>query len=83
MSLNCELGTKELSTVESLQYDFDKIRVATNDFADANKLGEGGFGAVYHVRIEQYLVYKGEKKKDAKLFIINIEKFGYLCLYLK
>ncbi|KAH6767792.1 hypothetical protein C2S52_018775 [Perilla frutescens var. hirtella] len=37
----------DISTVESLQYDFGKIRAATNDFADANKLGEGGFGAVY------------------------------------
>ncbi|KAL8032788.1 hypothetical protein ABFS82_13G120200 [Erythranthe guttata] len=35
------------STVDSLQYDFGKIRDATNDFAFANKLGQGGFGAVY------------------------------------
>lgn len=39
----------EISTVESLQYDFGTIRTATDDFSDANKLGQGGFGVVYKV----------------------------------
>ncbi|KAB2012297.1 hypothetical protein ES319_D09G079900v1 [Gossypium barbadense] len=37
----------EISTVESLQYDFNTIRAATDHFYDGNKLGRGGFGAVY------------------------------------
>ncbi|KAK4492797.1 hypothetical protein RD792_000119 [Penstemon davidsonii] len=37
----------EISNVEYLQYDFGKIRDATNDFSEANKLGQGGFGVVY------------------------------------
>ncbi|XP_029126513.1 putative receptor-like protein kinase At4g00960 isoform X1 [Cajanus cajan] len=37
----------EITFAESLQFNFDTIRVATNEFADSNKLGEGGFGAVY------------------------------------
>ncbi|KAK7343554.1 hypothetical protein VNO77_12368 [Canavalia gladiata] len=37
----------EISTVESLRYDFSTIKAATNEFSDANKLGEGGFGEVY------------------------------------
>ncbi|XP_044495911.1 putative receptor-like protein kinase At4g00960 isoform X2 [Mangifera indica] len=37
----------EIRTAESLQYDFNTIKVATNDFSEANKLGRGGFGAVY------------------------------------
>ncbi|KAK4551203.1 hypothetical protein RGQ29_032469 [Quercus rubra] len=37
----------EISAVESLQFDFGKIRVATQNFSDTNKLGEGGFGVVY------------------------------------
>ncbi|KAM3701600.1 hypothetical protein ACJW30_05G185800 [Castanea mollissima] len=40
----------QISVVECLQFDFGKIRVATQDFSDANKLGEGGFGAVYKGR---------------------------------
>ncbi|KAJ8761574.1 hypothetical protein K2173_004350 [Erythroxylum novogranatense] len=37
----------EIETVESLQFDFNTIRVATNNFSLENKLGQGGFGAVY------------------------------------
>ncbi|XP_021294100.1 cysteine-rich receptor-like protein kinase 10 [Herrania umbratica] len=37
----------EIIWVESLQFDFATVRVATSNFADANKLGQGGFGAVY------------------------------------
>ena len=32
-----------------MQFNFDTIRVATEDFSDSNKLGQGGFGAVYWV----------------------------------
>ncbi|KAH6831317.1 hypothetical protein C2S53_010970 [Perilla frutescens var. hirtella] len=41
-----------ISTVESIQYDFDKIKSATNDFSDANELGQGGFGTVYKGKLE-------------------------------
>ncbi|CAK8573741.1 unnamed protein product [Lathyrus sativus] len=37
----------EISRVEFLQFDFDTIVAATNNFRDDNKLGEGGFGEVY------------------------------------
>ncbi|KAK7280222.1 hypothetical protein RJT34_25284 [Clitoria ternatea] len=37
----------EITVAESLQLNFDTIQVATNDFSDSNKLGQGGFGAVY------------------------------------
>ncbi|KAL7084373.1 hypothetical protein ACP275_14G220100 [Erythranthe tilingii] len=37
----------EITTAESLQYAFSTISAATNDFSDNNKLGQGGFGAVY------------------------------------
>jgi len=33
--------------VETIQFDFETIKVATNDFSSENKLGQGGFGAVY------------------------------------
>ncbi|XP_031254692.1 cysteine-rich receptor-like protein kinase 18 [Pistacia vera] len=37
--------------VESLQFDFSTIRVATNNFSIDNKLGRGGFGVVYKGRL--------------------------------
>ena len=39
----------EIRSLESLQLGFGTIKVATDDFSDANKLGQGGFGVVYKV----------------------------------
>lgn len=41
----------EISTAESLQFDFDTVREATDGFSDAKRLGQGGFGAVYMVNM--------------------------------
>ncbi|XP_027925799.1 cysteine-rich receptor-like protein kinase 25 isoform X2 [Vigna unguiculata] len=41
---NLGLGS---STIESLQFSLAIIEVATNNFADDNKIGKGGFGEVY------------------------------------
>ncbi|KAK4270726.1 hypothetical protein QN277_019500 [Acacia crassicarpa] len=37
----------DISSVESLQFDLNTIKSATNDFSADNKLGQGGFGEVY------------------------------------
>ena len=34
---------------ELLLFDFRKIATATNNFDEANKVGEGGFGPIYKV----------------------------------
>lgn len=38
---------EEISNAESILFDLSIIRVATDNFSDRNKLGQGGFGAVY------------------------------------
>ncbi|CAB4285151.1 unnamed protein product [Prunus armeniaca] len=43
--------TDEIGSAESLQFDLATIRVSTNDFSEANKLGQGGFGSVYRGRL--------------------------------
>ena len=45
----CKEVDDEFRSVESLQFDFSTIRVATDDFSEANKLEQGGFGVVYKV----------------------------------
>ncbi|KAH7545866.1 hypothetical protein FEM48_Zijuj01G0139000 [Ziziphus jujuba var. spinosa] len=51
-------NTKDTSQSTSLQdpldlamFDFDSIVIATNSFSETNKLGQGGFGSVYKVKI--------------------------------
>ncbi|XP_070682381.1 cysteine-rich receptor-like protein kinase 29 [Malus domestica] len=41
----------EILNTEALQFDFGSIRTATNNFSEENKLGRGGFGAVYRGRL--------------------------------
>uniref|UniRef100_A0A2C9U8X1 Cysteine-rich receptor-like protein kinase 29 n=2 Tax=Manihot esculenta TaxID=3983 RepID=A0A2C9U8X1_MANES len=41
----------EINSADSLQFDFGTIRAATDNFSDANKLGQGGFGSVYKGRL--------------------------------
>jgi hypothetical protein len=47
----------EIISAESLQFDFATIRVATENFSDANRLGQGGFGAVYKVIWQYHIIY--------------------------
>lgn len=42
-----------MTTEESLHYDFDTVKFATEDFSDNNILGQGGFGVVYKVNKER------------------------------
>ncbi|XP_026432812.1 cysteine-rich receptor-like protein kinase 10 [Papaver somniferum] len=37
----------EIRSTESLQFNFGTVGAATNNFSEANKLGQGGFGSVY------------------------------------
>lgn len=39
----------EIKPTESLQFEFETVRLATDNFSYANKLGQGGFGTVYKV----------------------------------
>ncbi|CAL5083322.1 unnamed protein product [Urochloa decumbens] len=39
--------TEDIEMVDSMMIDVSTLRAATGDFDESNKLGEGGFGAVY------------------------------------
>jgi hypothetical protein len=40
---------EDIESIDSLIIDLSTLRAATGNFADVNKLGEGGFGSVYKV----------------------------------
>lgn len=42
-------GERNPDEIELPLFDFKTIETATDNFADENKLGQGGFGSVYMV----------------------------------
>ncbi|CAJ2648792.1 unnamed protein product [Trifolium pratense] len=44
-------GERDMDDLELPMFDFNTITMATNNFVEANKLGEGGFGIVYRGRL--------------------------------
>ncbi|PON32382.1 Cysteine rich receptor like kinase [Parasponia andersonii] len=59
---------EEITWAESLQFEFGTIREATDDFSDENKLGQGGFGAVYKGRLPngQHIAVKRLSKSSGQ-----------------
>uniref|UniRef100_A0A2N9GGZ5 Uncharacterized protein n=1 Tax=Fagus sylvatica TaxID=28930 RepID=A0A2N9GGZ5_FAGSY len=86
----------EIRSVQFLQLDFGTIKVATDDFSDANKLGQGGFGVVYKGKLSNgqviavkrlskdsgqgHLEFKNEVLLVAKLQHRNLVRLLGFCL---
>ncbi|KAF7811119.1 putative receptor-like protein kinase [Senna tora] len=77
----------EIKPTETLHFDFETIRLATDDFSDANKLGEGGFGPVYKypgkmlVLEAMAIQLKGQNPNKATKFLccsLAISKISFL-----
>ncbi|XP_076896058.1 cold-responsive protein kinase 1-like [Bidens hawaiensis] len=69
----------ELSDVQNLKlYSYKELRMATDDFSPANKIGEGGFGPVYWGRLKHgkhaaIKVLSAESKQGAREFLTEIK----------
>ncbi|GJU04789.1 putative receptor-like protein kinase [Tanacetum coccineum] len=48
-----QTNTYDISIVEPLEYNFDAVSVATNNFSGDNKIGQGGFGSVYQMTTDE------------------------------
>ncbi|XP_030939920.1 cysteine-rich receptor-like protein kinase 29 [Quercus lobata] len=59
-------AVEEIGNAESLQLDFKTIKVATDDYSNANKIGNGGFGVVYKGKLsnEQVIAVKRLSKNS-------------------
>jgi hypothetical protein len=58
----------DFSVDKSVEFSYEELAMATNDFNVVNKIGEGGFGAVY------YGVIRGQ--------VISLSSCLSLCLVL-
>ena len=58
---------EDIEMMDSMMMDVSTLRAATGDFGESNKLGEGGFGAVYKVALNKPVPHdygvKTEKKR--------------------
>lgn len=57
-------NSEDIVSIDSLIADLSTLRRATDNFAEANKLGEGGFGAVYKVPaipIHYHILFRFDK----------------------
>ncbi|XP_047975947.1 cysteine-rich receptor-like protein kinase 44 [Salvia hispanica] len=50
-----DISAEDVSAEESLLYDYEELVVATDNFSSRNKLGQGGFGAVYKGKLRSGL----------------------------
>ncbi|XP_075667641.1 cysteine-rich receptor-like protein kinase 25 isoform X1 [Castanea sativa] len=80
-----ENGGVEITNVESLQFDLDIIEAATNKFSEDNKIGEGGFGAVYmgtlpngqHIAVKRLSVRSGQGAVEFKNEVVLVAKLQH------
>ncbi|KAM3215615.1 hypothetical protein ACQJBY_067570 [Aegilops geniculata] len=48
-----ETSSDDIPSIDSLLLDLSTLQVATDDFAEHKRLGEGGFGVVYKGELPQ------------------------------
>uniref|UniRef100_A0A0E0I1Y5 Uncharacterized protein n=2 Tax=Oryza nivara TaxID=4536 RepID=A0A0E0I1Y5_ORYNI len=80
-SLPFSTNPDDIQSIDSLLLDLSTLRAATDNFADRNKLGEGGFGAVYKLKTELVLVAKLRHKNLVSLVGVCLEGDEKLLVY--
>ncbi|KAL5707581.1 non-specific protein-tyrosine kinase [Ranunculus cassubicifolius] len=83
--LEISKNLKEIPTVGSLQFNFATVTSATDNFHDLNKIGEGGFGAVYKgtlqdgrkVAVKRLSTNSGQGVKEFKNEVLLLAKLQH------
>ncbi|KAL0873679.1 hypothetical protein Bca101_023384 [Brassica carinata] len=80
-----EEAENEIESTYSLHFDFDTIRVATDEFSLSNKIGEGGFGAVYkgrlqdgqEIAVKRLSIHSGQGNAEFKTEVLLMTKLQH------
>ncbi|CAH8346042.1 unnamed protein product [Eruca vesicaria subsp. sativa] len=80
-----EEAENEVEGTHSLHFDFETIRVATDEFSLTNKIGEGGFGAVYkgrlqdgkEIAVKRLSIHSGQGNAEFKTEVLLMTKLQH------
>ncbi|CAN6913982.1 unnamed protein product [Brassica oleracea] len=80
-----ELDTAEVEALSSLKFEFRVIQVATSDFSEESKLGEGGFGPVYkgklqngeEIAVKRLALSSGQGEEEFKNEVLLLSKLQH------
>ncbi|PIA58494.1 hypothetical protein AQUCO_00500437v1 [Aquilegia coerulea] len=80
--INCE---DDMANEQSLHFNLSALKTATKDFSDANKLGEGGFGAVYkgklldatEIAVKRLSKHSGQGSQEFKNEVLLLHKLQH------
>ncbi|KAI3907844.1 hypothetical protein MKW92_031937 [Papaver armeniacum] len=75
----------EIQSAESLQLNFRTVSAATDNFAEVNKLGEGGFGSVYKgtladgqkIAVKRLSQHSGQGEQEFKNEVVLVAKLQH------
>ncbi|KAG7546720.1 Serine-threonine/tyrosine-protein kinase catalytic domain [Arabidopsis suecica] len=75
----------EFESTDSLHFDFETIRVATDDFSLTHKIGEGGFGVVYkgnlpdgqEIAVKRLSIHSGQGNAEFKTEVLLMTKLQH------
>ncbi|KAB2613572.1 chitin elicitor receptor kinase 1-like [Pyrus ussuriensis x Pyrus communis] len=76
-------GLTGISVDKSVEFSYEELARATDNFSLANKIGQGGFGAVYYAELrgEKAAIKKmdmqASKEFLAELNVLNVRLIGY------
>ncbi|GLT28237.1 hypothetical protein SLA2020_031860 [Shorea laevis] len=67
-------GLPSITVDKSVEFSYDELANATDNFNVANKIGEGGFGSVYYAEIRgEKAAIKKMEKKASKQFLAELK----------